>query len=321
MADATSTAFFASPSSRGYRATTFARDEDAEEGEAERKKRADKPRFWTSERYAEVLEELGALGQAMVWEYRNRHGPRPMLAEETKEEMYRLHTSDPARWNLEALSLRFGLLKARVQAILTLMGMRAEAVRNGEVLRGEVVQMLEAEFGVVGRLADKRILSPVQGRGRPGAGMPLEEDANEDRLVDHALALKLARTSTFPLGELPARPPKTTTTTTTTASGAGSSSVDLVVEPRSRILRQPTPTRPHAPRGMIFIENDPRQPPWGRRQRLDDATRLIYITEPDGTLRTPTWEERRRLTSGNKRRLPLPRRYDAAEKRFFKDDD
>jgi hypothetical protein len=288
-------------------------DDDGAEGEEyvsnSNESQADKKRRSKEARYAAENAELDFLAKALIWDYRGQHAPRPMLAEETKEELYRLHKQDPKRWDLENLSLYFGLRKDRVQAILTFMGMRDVAVRNGEVLNGGVVELLEQEFGVVGRLADKRVLDVERAGGRPGSGLPLEEDAidNDARLLDHARAVRLARAPRgAPLKELPPQPPKA-------ADGS------LVPEAKPHVLRRPTPTEPRSFKGTIFMERDSRRPPWGRRRRYNDATRIMYISEPDGTLRTPTWDERRLLTSADKH-IPTTARYAVGENRFFKDD-
>jgi hypothetical protein len=290
-------------------------DDDDEDPEGEElvsnstESKADKKKRSKEARYAAENAELDFLAKALMWEYRGQHAPRPMLAEETKEELYRLHKQDPKRWDLQNLSLYFGLRKDRVQAILTFMGMREEAVRNGEVLHGGVVELLEKEFGVVGRLADKRVLDEERAGGRPGSGLPLEEDAidNDARLLDHARSIRLARAPRgAPLRELPPLPPKA-------ADGSEAA------EATPRVFYRPTPTQPRHFKGTIFMERDSRRPFWGRARRYDDATRIIYVSEPDGTLRTPTWDERRALTRGDKHH-PTSLRYAVGENRFFKDD-
>ncbi len=74
-------------------------------------------------------------------------------------------------------------------------------------------------------------------------------------------------------------------------------------------------------KGMMLIEADDRSiaPIWGRRRRHNDAERIIYVSEPDGTIRTPTWDERRAITSVDKHH-PSPTGKSVDEKRFFADD-
>lgn len=40
--------------------------------------------------------------------YRDAHGPRPCLSQNTKDQINELHKLDPVNWNLDSLSLKFG---------------------------------------------------------------------------------------------------------------------------------------------------------------------------------------------------------------------
>ncbi len=175
-------------------------EEEEEDEKAKSKSAAAQKR--KQSKYAAENAELEFLKNAMIWHYKAKHEPRPMLAEETKEEMYRLHKENPKDWNLEHLSLKFGLRKSRVKAILIFMGMREEAQRNGEVLHDGVVRLLEEEFGVVKRFADKRLLSEEKLDTHPAQAQPIEEDADQEALTNHALAI-CSFSFSFPLPHWP----------------------------------------------------------------------------------------------------------------------
>jgi len=253
-------------------------------------------------KWAAENEHYDRLAKVFVWEYRSKHPPRPMLPDELKEDMYRKHKSDPKGWDVDNLSVYAGVSKARAKAILLLMEMRDEARRHGEVFDDALVKALEKEFGVVGTLSDKRDVETISHSGRPpGVGVPLDEDAIErdGQLYDHAVSIRMARASQVPQNELPPQPPK---------APDGSE----LPQAQSYILREPLPTQPLATRGFVVMDNF--RGSLGRRP-FDNAKRLIYISEPDGTLRTPTWEERRRLTS-------KPRAFGHRTRmRFEKDDE
>jgi hypothetical protein len=262
-------------------------DEDGEEEEQEQRERKPKAKPIVDPTFWEDLSELA------IEHHKMQHDPRPMLSEETKAKLFTLHTSDPTHWTVSRLSVEFGLCKARTAALLMFQQMRAEAVAHGEVLNSDIVEELEKQFGVVDRYADKIVLEPQAERSHNSDHIPVDEDLDEE--VYYRLSEKLSRHANLklqpPKEELPPEPPK-----------------ELEHQAQPKVLYRPT-TPIQSPRGWLFVEEDDKKPFLaGRRQKADDATRLMYIREPDGTIRTPSWEERKvyqkpQLNQGKKKRV------------------
>jgi hypothetical protein len=58
----------------------------------------------------------------------------PFVREDMREDMWKLHKSDPARWTYQEISLRFKMSHARARAILWLMGQREAKMAKNKVL-------------------------------------------------------------------------------------------------------------------------------------------------------------------------------------------
>jgi len=105
-------------------------------------------------RTLEMEEEM----EDLVQEYEEEHESRPCLSQDTKDQIVELHSIDPVNWNLEALSVKYGLTKARVKALLMFGKMEEVAEAHGMLLPDTVIELMEDEFGVVDRVDDKVIL-------------------------------------------------------------------------------------------------------------------------------------------------------------------
>jgi hypothetical protein len=109
------------------------------------------------------------------------HG-RPLLSPRVKAEIYALHRADEATWTVLALSRRFQMSAGRVRAILMHQATREAHARQGRVVDPRVEDAFIAQFGVVDRIPDKTVLSPVAHKNqRHGV---IEEDAHQPILTE-----------------------------------------------------------------------------------------------------------------------------------------
>jgi len=249
-------------------AKTFTEDEAEEYEEQTQGISSERTKDSTFERNLQfALDRL-----QVIQYYRDLHAPRPMISRATKEKLYKLFCSNPKEWNVENLSLKFGLSKNRVKALLMFAKMERVADRHGELLPSSVEELLEAQFGVVHHGSDKILLEDTDPHFKLRAH-GIEEDADTEALQTH---LRKVVPQKHIIRPLPLNPPQ-----------------EHRAQAVPMVLGEAVPRRA-LNRGMIIMEADDNRPLIGKRKvKLDNATRLIWIHEPTGLIRTPTWQERR----------------------------
>jgi len=182
--------------------------------------------------------------------------------------------------------------------LLLLQRMRRVAEAHNELLPDDVEKMFEEDFGVVDHgVNDKLKVEPLVTNNSKYALHTKainQEDIDQEALLKYMTSF---RVKPPPANEVPKKPPP-----------PEQRPKDMVTE--SRILKKPEPGAPFSSKGTIIIDADATKPsvigmPLGRTGiRHDNKTRLIWITEPSGIHRTPTWEERRYIIPT----LPQPNR-------------
>ncbi|KAL6058652.1 hypothetical protein QOT17_014691 [Balamuthia mandrillaris] len=286
-----------------------------EDEEGERVSRRRQP--LTPAMQKEIAARRELVAAHMIEEYKDQHDARPLLNYRVKELIHLLHRRDPEEWTVERLSLKFGLKKTRVAAIIQFRDKELELLGSGERLSWMAQEMAEQYFGSVARLpGDKTLLEEERGSAHPSTLQPAMEDMDEEALLEHRINIRRAKHRSAlqpPKEELPPQPPQPASKEEQDPRFAGA-------EREPTIIARPYPKHPWTGKKYTLVEADDPKPFAGRKHRLNDATRLVLVRDPNGVFRTASWKERRDITLEDKRGFPQKKYRPAEERRFFAGD-
>ncbi|WFD34417.1 hypothetical protein MCUN1_001258 [Malassezia cuniculi] len=117
--------------------------------------------------------------------------PAPPIAQSLRDNMWTLHTQDPAQWTVRSLSDRFKISIDRTEAILRLKALESEMEQQGKPLQTELQKNMEHLLGTVRSHAADAETAP-DSLPHPPRGAPYEESA-EGSTTPSALAPALRR--------------------------------------------------------------------------------------------------------------------------------